>query len=66
MFHPGAPEEPSEKRDPEAAFAICMNPINFGSAGPWSAEELAAMDAATIARWSTRILTTLRHLEVLR
>lgn len=65
--------------DPEAAaaFAICMNAINFGSgwwptirkrpghsgyatmaagleerfaaAGPWSAEELAAMDAAAIA-----------------
>jgi hypothetical protein len=67
------------ERDPEAAaaFAICMNAINFGSGwwptirkrpglsgystmeaglsehfttiGPWSAEELAAMDTATIA-----------------
>ena len=66
-------------RDPEAAaaFAICINAINFGSgwwptirkrpglsgygtmaagvedrfssSGPWSAEELAAMDAAAIA-----------------
>jgi hypothetical protein len=66
-------------RDPEAgaAFAICMNAINFGSgwwptirrrpghsgygtmaagveerfssAGPWSAEDLLAMDAAAIA-----------------
>ena len=76
----GPGEEPREaERDPEAAaaFAICMNAINFGSgwwptirkrpglsgystmeagvnerfdsAGPWSAEELAAMDAATIA-----------------
>ena len=65
--------------DPEhaAAFAVCMNAINFGSGwwptirkrpghsgyatmaagvtdrftahGPWSAQELAAMDAATIA-----------------
>jgi len=73
-----APPNPSAA-DPEhaAAFAICMNAINFGSGwwptirkrpghsgyatmaagvtdrfvehGPWSAEELAAMDAATIA-----------------
>jgi hypothetical protein len=81
-----APESESESgeerpagRDTEAiaAFAICMNAINFGSgwwptirkrpghsgyatmaagveerfasAGPWSPEELVAMDAATIA-----------------
>jgi hypothetical protein len=73
-----APPSPS-LTDPEhaAAFAICMNAINFGSGwwptirkrpghsgyatmaagvtdrfaeyGPWSAVELAAMDAATIA-----------------
>ena len=72
-------EEPEAALDPEAAaaFAICMNAINFGSgwwptirkrpghsgyatmaagvrerfvaAGPWSAEELAALDAAGIA-----------------
>jgi Potential Queuosine, Q, salvage protein family len=71
--------KPSRARDPEAvaAFAICMNAINFGSgwwptirkrpglsgyktmaagveerfaaAGPWSAEELAAMAVSTIA-----------------
>jgi Queuosine salvage protein len=70
---------PEARRDPEAAaaFAICMNAINFGSGwwptirkrpglsgyatmaagveerfdakGRWSAEELAAMDAPTIA-----------------
>ncbi len=70
---------PFVDHDPEtaAAFAICMNAINFGSgwwptirkrpghsgyatmaagvadrfsgAGPWSADELEAMDAATIA-----------------
>ena len=74
-----AGEERSAQCDPEAtaAFAICMNAINFGSGwwptirkrpghsgyatmaagveerfasvGPWSAEELAAMDSATIA-----------------
>lgn len=77
-----APAEPPPSpaaADPEhaAAFAICMNAINFGSGwwptirkrpghsgyatmaagvtgrfaehGPWRAEELAAMDAATIA-----------------
>lgn len=73
-----APPSPSVA-DPEhaAAFAICMNAINFGSGwwptirkrpghsgyatmaagvtdrfaerGPWGAEELAAMDAASIA-----------------
>jgi Queuosine salvage protein len=77
---PGTGEtEPARPDDPEtaAAFAICMNAINFGSgwwptirkrpglsgyatmaagveerfAGsrPWSAEELVAMDAGTIA-----------------
>lgn len=77
-----APDEASSSpstADPEhaAAFAICMNAINFGSGwwptirkrpghsgyatmaagvsdrfaadGPWSSDELAAMDAATIA-----------------
>lgn len=74
------PEEPaSSTKDPEgaAAFAICMNAINFGSGwwptirkrpghsgyatmaagvserfgstGPWSAEELAAINASEIA-----------------
>lgn len=73
------PDDPAPADDPEAtaAFAICMNAINFGSgwwptirkrpghsgyatmaagvtdrfasAGRWSAEEIAAMDAATIA-----------------
>lgn len=72
-------EEPSAATDPEgaAAFAICMNAINFGSGwwptirkrpghsgyatmaagvaerldstGPWSAEELVAMNAGEIA-----------------
>jgi hypothetical protein len=72
-------EAPAAERDPEtaAAFAICMNAINFGSgwwptirkrpglsgygtmeagvterfasAGPWTPEELVAMDADTIA-----------------
>jgi Potential Queuosine, Q, salvage protein family len=72
-------EAPTPQRDPEAAaaFAICMNAINFGSgwwptirkrpglsgystmeagvterfdsAGPWSADELAAMAAGEIA-----------------
>jgi hypothetical protein len=72
-------EEPASPADPEAtaAFAICMNAINFGSgwwptirkrpghsgyatmaagveerfggAGPWTAAELVAMDAKTIA-----------------
>ncbi|HET7507605.1 MAG TPA: queuosine salvage family protein [Solirubrobacterales bacterium] len=77
---PGVAEEPAPfVADPEAAaaFAICMNAINFGSgwwptirkrpghsgyatmaagitdrfesAGPWTIEELRAMDAATIA-----------------
>lgn len=71
--------EPPPARDPEAAaaFAICMNAINFGSgwwptirkrpglsgygtmaagveerfasSGPWSAEDLVAMDAAAIS-----------------
>lgn len=75
----GEPEEPTAPPDPEAAaaFAICMNAINFGSGwwptirkrpghsgyatmaagvedrfaagGPWTAEELTAMDAETIA-----------------
>jgi hypothetical protein len=75
----GASEEPAAAADPEAAaaFAICMNAINFGSGwwptirkrpghsgyatmtagveerfagdGPWSAAELTAMDAKTIA-----------------
>ncbi|HEU4599382.1 MAG TPA: queuosine salvage family protein, partial [Solirubrobacterales bacterium] len=74
----GGPD-PVVAADPEtaAAFAICMNAINFGSgwwptirkrpglsgystmeagvrerfdtAGPWSAEELAAMDASRVA-----------------
>lgn len=74
----GPDEQPAE-REPEAAaaFAVCMNAINFGSGwwptiskrpghsgygtmaagveerfstrGPWSAEELAAMDKATVA-----------------
>jgi hypothetical protein len=74
----GESEEPSDPGDPEAAaaFAICMNAINFGSgwwptirkrpghsgyatmaagveerfadAGPWSAEELLAIDAEAI------------------
>lgn len=73
------PEEPVTPTEPEAAaaFAICMNAINFGSGwwptirkrqghsgyatmaagveerfasvGPWTAEELVAMDAETIA-----------------
>ncbi|HEU4739627.1 MAG TPA: hypothetical protein VFS54_11205, partial [Solirubrobacterales bacterium] len=73
------PEEPVSAADPEAAaaFAICMNAINFGSgwwptvrkrpglsgystmaagveerfaaAGAWTAGELGAMDAPTIA-----------------
>lgn len=73
------PDEPAAVEGPEAAaaFAICMNAINFGSGwwptirkrpghsgyatmaagveerfastGPWGAEELLAMDAATIA-----------------
>lgn len=72
-------EKPSTPADPEAAaaFAICMNAINFGSgwwptirkrpghsgyatmaagveerfadAGPWSTEELVAMDSEAIA-----------------
>ena len=72
-------EEPPPDRDPDAAaaFAICMNAINFGSGwwptvrkrpglsgygtmaagvrdrfdaeGPWSPDELAAIDAAGIA-----------------
>lgn len=76
---PMGTEPPIADREPEAAaaFAICINAINFGSGwwptiskrrglsgyatmaagvrdrfaanGPWSAEELAAMDAATIA-----------------
>jgi len=77
---PGADDEPASFTDhPEtaAAFAICMNAINFGSgwwptirkrpghsgyatmaagvserfasAGPWSVEELRALDAKTIA-----------------
>jgi len=77
---PGEEDEPAPfADDPEAAaaFAICMNAINFGSgwwptirkrpghsgygtmaagvtdrfeaAGPWSIEELRAMDARTIA-----------------
>lgn len=75
----GTTEAAEDPADPEAAaaFAICMNAINFGSgwwptirkrpgesgygtmaaglrerfaaSGPWSAEELAAMDAAAIA-----------------
>jgi len=74
-----APDDPAPPVDPEAAaaFAICMNAINFGSgwwptirkrpghsgyatmaagvsdrfasAGPWSAEELVAIDSASIA-----------------
>jgi len=74
------PVEPVADADPEtaAAFAICMNAINFGSGwwpmirkrpglsgygtmaagvrerfsahGPWTAEELAAMEAGAIAR----------------
>lgn len=78
--HESSGESAAEsRRDPEAAaaFAICMNAINFGSGwwptvrkrpghsgyatmaagveerfdadGPWSPEELVAMDAATIA-----------------
>jgi hypothetical protein len=71
------PPVPADDPEAAAAFAICMNAINFGSgwwptirkrpghsgyatmaagvsdrfaaAGPWSAEELAAMDNATIA-----------------
>lgn len=78
---PGGEEEPTpfaeDSAETAAAFAICMNAINFGSgwwptvrkrpghsgyatmaagvtdcfneAGPWSAEELQAMDAETIA-----------------
>ncbi|HEX5526727.1 MAG TPA: queuosine salvage family protein [Solirubrobacterales bacterium] len=73
----GAPAATAADPEAAAAFAICMNAINFGSGwwptirkrdglsgyatmeagvserfeerGPWSAEELAAMDAATIA-----------------
>jgi hypothetical protein len=73
----GPPTPSCEDPEHAAAFAICMNAINFGSGwwptirkrpghsgyatmaagvtdrfaadGPWSAEELAAMDALTIA-----------------
>jgi hypothetical protein len=75
----GEPEEPATLANPEAAaaFAICMNAINFGSGwwptirkrpgksgyatmeagvreqfdsvGPWSADELVAMDGPMIA-----------------
>lgn len=75
----GGPEEPSTPADPEAAaaFAICMNAINFGSGwwptiskrpgnsgyatmaagvgerfgdvGPWTVDELVAMDDESIA-----------------
>ncbi|HEX6781100.1 MAG TPA: hypothetical protein VF125_03620 [Solirubrobacterales bacterium] len=78
---PGSPsaeeERPAAAPEAAAAFAICMNAINFGSGwwptirkrpgmsgystmaaglsdrfaaeGPWTPEELAAMDAGTIA-----------------
>lgn len=73
----GAPSPPADDPEAAAAFAICMNAINFGSgwwptirkrpghsgyatmaagvtdrfaaAGPWTTEELIAMDAGTIA-----------------